>query len=248
MAPFRLIVRRVSTIGLVTVLATTAGVVVTAGAGASTPTAIVRTSGAALNVRSAPNTSSKVLRRLPNKSSVTLDCSTTGPAVTSPGGVKTKLWYRTTKGGYLSDAFLKTGSNSSITRACVSETGRTWGSTRMTNPGAAGNCTWGAYEYFKRQTGVYPDLRGNAKDIAASARKTGWTVVLPAQAHSIVVFQPGVYWANARYGHTAWVTSTERRSDGVYVNIVEMNWRGLGVWSTRTIKDIHGMSYILAPS
>jgi len=45
----------------------------------------------------------------------------------------------------------------------------------------------------------------------------------------------------------AWVTGVEHRSDGVYINIVEMNWRGLGIWSTRTVKDIRGMSYILAP-
>jgi len=105
----------------------------------------------------------------------------------------------------------------------------------------------GAYEYFRKRTGVYPLVHGNAKDVATSARANGWTVVLPAQANSIVVFQPGVYRANKKYGHMAWVTSVEHRRDGVYVNIVEMNWRGLGVWSTRTVKDMRGMSYVLAP-
>lgn len=243
----RLLIRRLSTIGVAAMLVAGAGVTVATSVDAAVPTGVVRTSGSALNVRQAPNTTSPVLRRLKNKSSVALDCSLSGMSVKSPAGLKTKLWYRTTKGGYVSDAFLRTGSNGSITRTCASETGRTWGKTRTYNSGASGNCTWGAYEYFHKRTGVYPLVRGNAKDVAASAKANGWTVVLPAQANSIVVFQPGVDRANSRYGHMAWVTAVEHRRDGVYVDIVEMNWRGLGVWSTRTVKDIHGMSYILAP-
>ena len=243
----RLLIRRLSTIGVAATLVAGAGVTVATGVDAAVPTGVVRTSGSALNVRQAPNTTSPVLRRLKNKSSVALDCSIGGMSVTSPAGLKTKLWYRTTTGGYVSDAFLRTGSNGSITKTCISETGRTWGKTRTYNSGARGNCTWGAYESFHKRTGVYPFVHGNAKDVAVSAEANGWTVVLPAQANSIVVFQPSVYRANKKYGHVAWVTAVEHRSDGLYIDIVEMNWHGLGVWSTRTVKDIHGMSYILAP-
>jgi surface antigen len=243
----RLLIRRLSTIGVAAAIVAGVGVSVAASVDAAGPTGVVRTSGSALNVRQAPNTTSPVLRELTNQSSVGLDCSIAGMPVTSPAGVQTRLWYRTTKGGYVSDAFLLTGSNRSITKSCVGETGRAWGKTSNYNSGASGNCTWGAYEYFARWTGVYPLVSGNAKDVAASAKANGWTVVLPAQANSIVVFQPGIYLANNRYGHVAWVTGVEHRSDGVYIDIVEMNWRGLGVWSTRTVKDIRGMSYILAP-
>jgi surface antigen len=243
----RLLIRRLSTVGIAATLVAGAGVAMAAGVDAAVPIGIVRTSGPALNVRQAPNTTSPVLRRLKNKSTVALDCSMNGITVKSPTGVKTKLWYRTTKGGYVSDAFLRTGSNRSITRSCVSETGRTWGKTSSYNSGASGNCTWGAYEYFRKKTGVYPLVHGNAKDVAASARANGWSVVLPAQTNSIVVFQPGIAHANRTYGHMAWVTGVEHRRDGVYINIIEMNWRGLGVWSTRTVKDVRGMSYILAP-
>lgn len=243
----KLWLRRLSTIGVSAALVAGAGVSMAASVDAAGATGIVRTTGSALNVRQAPNTTSPVLRRLANKSAVGLDCSMTGISVTSPAGVKTKLWYRTTKGGYVSDAFLRTGSNGSITKSCVSETGRTWGKTSSYNSGARGNCTWGAYEYFRKRTGVYPLVHGNAKDVAASAKANGWTVVLPAQVNSIVVFQPGIASANRTYGHMAWVTGVQHRRDGVYVNIIEMNWRGLGVWSTRTVKDVRGMSYILAP-
>lgn len=247
MTQTRLWIRRLSTIGVAATLVAGAGVSVAAGVDAAGPTGVVRTSGSALNVRQAPNPTSPVVRQLNNESAVVLDCSMTGISVTSPGGVHTKLWYRTTKGGYVSDAFLRTGSNRSITKSCVGETGRTWGKTGNYNSGASGNCTWGAYEYFRKRTGVYPLVHGNAKDVAASAKANGWTVVLPAQANSIVVFQPGIYQANMKYGHMAWVTGVEDRRDGVYIDIIEMNWRALGVWSTRTVKDIRGMSYILAP-
>jgi surface antigen len=243
----RLFIRHLSTIGVAATVLTGAAVTVAAGVDAAVPAGVVRTSGALLNVRQAPNTTSAILRQIKNRSSVALECSMSGITVKSPAGVKTKLWYRTTKGGYVSDAFLRTGSNRSITKSCVGESGRTWGKTDTYNSGAAGNCTWGAYEMFRKRTGVYPRVHGNAKDVAASATAHGWTVVLPAQANSIVVFQPGVAKANRKYGHMAWVTSVEHRRDGVYIDIVEMNWRGLGQWSTRTVKDVHGMSYILAP-
>lgn len=191
----RLLLRRLSTIGVASVLVAGAGVSVAANVDAAVPNGIVRTTGSQLNVRQAPITTSAILRQIKNKTSVALDCSMTGISVKSPSGVKTKLWYRTTKGGYVSDAFLRTDSNGSITKTCISETGRAWGKASKLNSGASGNCTWGAYEYFRKRTGVYPLIHGNAKDGAASAEGNGWTVVLPAQANSIVVFQPGVYHA-----------------------------------------------------
>lgn len=124
---------------------------------------------------------------------------------------------------------------------------RTWGTTASSNTAQWGQCTWGAKEKFKQATGVYPALTGNAKDWDTSARNTGWTVVLDAEARSIVVFEPGVQGANATYGHVAWVDSVEYRSDGRWIHITEMNYKGVGVWSQRVVKDVGGMSYILAP-
>ena len=80
------------------------------------------------------------------------------------------------------------------------------------------------------------------------ARDAGYTTVLdaPLAANAIVVFQPGVQGASS-YGHVAWVLSTQQRTDGRYITIVEHNWTGTGaVDHTRTIKDVVGMSYILA--
>lgn len=127
--------------------------------------------------------------------------------------------------------------------------GRAVGAKRNYNAGVAGNCTWGAYQKWFEATGYYPALAGDAGNWANSARAAGWTVVLDAQPRSIVVFTPAL--AGNSVGHVAWVTSTERRADGLYINIIEMNsgWNGGGFnrWNTRTTKDVVGMSYILAP-
>ncbi|GAB3588175.1 CHAP domain-containing protein [Calidifontibacter terrae] len=136
-----------------------------------------------------------------------------------------------------------------MTPACATPIpGRAVGQKSATNTGYGGQCTWGAMEQWRAATGYYPYITGNAKDWAASARAHGWTVVLDAQPRCIVVFQPGVQGADRTYGHVAWVTSIQRRADGLYVTFTEMNgpagpWR----YDVRTVKNVVGMSYILAP-
>jgi surface antigen len=126
---------------------------------------------------------------------------------------------------------------------------RTTGRTQATNPGAAGQCTWGAAQKWFEASGSYPSLGGNALAWRDSAAAVGWTVVDDAQDRSMVVFQPGVAGAGP-YGHVAWVDSVSQRSDGRYVHVTEMNnayMGGLGIFNDRDIKDVPGMSYVLLP-
>ncbi len=150
-----------------------------------------------------------------------------------------------TQYGYGATSGLANASNP-YTWFCRWSITRARGTTRSYNGGYAGQCTFGAHAKFHDATGVYGAWSGNAWQWSASARNNGWTVVNDAQARAIVVFQPGVQGAS-KWGHVAWVDSVEQRSDGLYIHITEMNWRGLGVWSTRVVKDIAGTSYILAP-
>ncbi|MGI5499853.1 CHAP domain-containing protein [Lentzea sp. CA-135723] len=126
---------------------------------------------------------------------------------------------------------------------------RAVGATTDHNLGLDGQCTWGAYEKFHEATQRWPLFSGNAADWSASARNNGWTVVLDAEVRSIVVFAPGVQGADPTYGHVAWVDNVEMRPDGTrWISITEMNGAaGPGKWSNRTIQDVVGMSYILAP-
>ncbi|WP_458683591.1 CHAP domain-containing protein [Prescottella equi] len=175
----------------------------------------------------------------------------------------TNIWNRLSGGGYVTDAMLETGSNNAVVPVCGSSapapnTGRATGQTRGNNAGAAGYCTWGAYQKWFEASGRrhYPALVGNATDWDNSARQSGWTVVLDAQPRSIVVFEASLVGG---VGHVAWVDRVENRPDGRYISITEMNYgpggtaangyktTGFNKWNTRVIKDVPGMSYILLP-
>jgi surface antigen len=126
---------------------------------------------------------------------------------------------------------------------------RTMGVHRTGNSGDPGQCTWGALQMWFQNSGYYPDIEGNAKDWADSARTHGWTVVNGAQPRSIVVFQPGLPGVDPN-GHSAWVNSVSQRLDGQWINMTEMNdatHGGVGAWWTVDIRDEPGMSYILMP-
>lgn len=122
----------------------------------------------------------------------------------------------------------------------------TWGSTKTSNTGAAGNCTWYAYDRFKKFSGVYPYLSGDAYNWDNAATARGWLVRGVPSTQSIVVFEKYVQGSGS-LGHVAWVDATRMQPDGQYVHVVEMNYRGLYVVSDRWVKHVSGMSYITAP-
>jgi surface antigen len=228
---------------------------------ANTRVVTVNTGGGPVNVREGTGTNTRLLRTIPNKTRVTIVCYLRGQVFNGgPYGASTNIWNRLDSGGYVTDGMLETGSNNPVVPGCSGSgpapapaPGRATGQTRNFNAGASGQCTYGAYQkWFEASaTRNYPALTGSAKDWANSARATGWTVVLDAEPRSIVVFQPGVYQADRTYGHVAWVNNVEKRADGRYINITEMNYglngSGLNRWHSRTVKDIPGMSYILQP-
>lgn len=217
-----------------------------ASAGVFTAKVLSTSSIKYVNVRAQATTSSTVLRTIASGQNVGLNCYSRGTSVTGPYGAST-LWYSIDGGGWVTDAYIWTGSSNPVTPACGTS-GRTVGQTRTYNAAySAGECTHLAYQKAsERLGGRFPALSGDAKNWKASAQATGWTVVADAQPNAIVVFQQGVYGALGT-GHVAWVTSTQQRSDGLYITITEKNWTGYGVISTRTIKDVSGMSYILIP-
>jgi surface antigen len=125
----------------------------------------------------------------------------------------------------------------------------TWGTTRAVNGGAAGNCTWYAYERFKQFSGVYPDFSGgNAYTWNETAVARRWQVLNQPVTQAVVVFERGVQSADATAGHVAWVDFIRPRGDGgTDIHVWEMNFVGLNVVSQRWIRHVAGMSYIMAP-
>ncbi len=95
------------------------------GAGATTHGGTVHTtSGSSLTIRAKATTNSSALGHVPNGKHVTISCQTTGQSVKGRYGTST-VWDKTTYGGhtgFVSDAYVYTGSDGRVASACKSGT------------------------------------------------------------------------------------------------------------------------------
>lgn len=219
-------------------------------------TVTVNTGSRDLNVRSAPSTTSQRVGSVRDGARITITCYTRGTVFNGgPYDMSTDLWNRLADGGYVTDAMLDTGSDDPVVPPCATEsmrpaepraTGRTVGS----NPADEGSALWGAMEkwYFASGKRSYPAVDGAPRDLAASARSAGWTVVKEPRDRALVVIPPGVLDAPDA-GHVAWVDATSSRADGLYLRITEMAAadRAPHIWSGRTVQAVPELSYILLP-
>jgi hypothetical protein len=86
---------------------------------AALPTGTIRISPC-LNLRSGPNGSTTLIGCIPEDTVISIECTAQGDAVTGPWDTTT-IWDRTTYGGttgYVSDAYVYTGTNSAVAPAC----------------------------------------------------------------------------------------------------------------------------------
>ncbi|WP_253778210.1 hypothetical protein [Goodfellowiella coeruleoviolacea] len=110
------------TVSLVAVVATVlVGTAIPASAAAS---GTVKTSGTALSVRRAPSLKATVVGSVANGTQISIDCQQTGSLVTGGTYEDTYTWdYVPSLGGYVSDAYIYTGSNGRIAPDCGVGTG-----------------------------------------------------------------------------------------------------------------------------
>ncbi|MCT7355716.1 SH3 domain-containing protein [Streptomyces sp. 15-116A] len=73
--------------------------------------------GVRLNVRSGPGTGYTLVRVLPEGAKVPIFCQTPGTTVTGPYGTS-KIWDNIDNGEYVSDAYVKTGSDGYVAPRC----------------------------------------------------------------------------------------------------------------------------------
>lgn len=73
--------------------------------------------GTRVNVRSGPGTQYSIVRILPVGSWVGIRCQTPGETVTGPYGT-TNIWDNIAAGEFISDAYVKTGSDGYVARRC----------------------------------------------------------------------------------------------------------------------------------
>lgn len=203
---------------------------------------------------------------------LTLQCSKRGQAVKGyfsfaiPNGGWDNLWYKVSDNYFVADVDIETGSNNPVAPDCgtpqpqpqpqpqqpAASAGRTKGATSPgPNPLArfVGECTYGAQEEMKKRTGFYiPALNKHAKFWDDIAQSTGWQVVRNGpQARALVVFEPGVQYADPNNGHVAWVDSVTQLGGKPAVAITEWNYKGQRYPTKRTVAHVPGMSYILIP-
>ncbi|MFJ1972256.1 SH3 domain-containing protein [Streptomyces sp. NPDC087903] len=74
--------------------------------------------GVRLNVRSGPGTTYGIVRILAEGAMVPIFCQTPGSTVTGPYGT-TKIWDNIDSGEYVSDAYVKTGSDGYVAARCA---------------------------------------------------------------------------------------------------------------------------------
>ncbi|MFI7498850.1 SH3 domain-containing protein [Streptomyces sp. NPDC049687] len=74
--------------------------------------------GVRLNVRSGPGTSYSIVRVLPEGSRVAIYCQTPGSTITGPYGTS-NIWDNISSGEYVSDAYVRTGSDGYVASRCA---------------------------------------------------------------------------------------------------------------------------------
>jgi len=85
-------------------------------AGTATGTVNVN-KGYRLTVRKAPRSSARKVRSLANGAQVTIVCQTNGERVTGRYGTSI-IWNKLARGGYVSDAYVYTGSDGRVAKDC----------------------------------------------------------------------------------------------------------------------------------
>jgi LasA protease len=88
------------------------------GALAATEGIVDTDDGRSLNRRKGPGTGHPVIDTLPDGATVAIACSARGTTHTGRGGYATDLWNRLTDGGWVSDAFVWTGTPEPVNGYC----------------------------------------------------------------------------------------------------------------------------------
>jgi uncharacterized protein YraI len=104
--------RRIATTGLLAALGLTVGATPALAASGT-----VDTTGAPVTVRSAPSTTSTSVGSLADGAKVTITCQTYGTSVTGTFGTST-IWDKLSTGGYVSDAYVYTGTDGLAAPLC----------------------------------------------------------------------------------------------------------------------------------
>lgn len=132
-------------------------------------------------IRTGPTTSYQVIGSIPYRTSVTITCTTRGQSMTGPYGATT-LWDKVSyngKVGYVTDAYIYTGSASAVAPACSTSPTSTKGQ-RVASyaKSMVGRTGWNGWcekwvEHVWGTTGRYPSAIAHYNAVRAQVRTTG---------------------------------------------------------------------------
>ncbi|MES5819723.1 hypothetical protein [Streptomyces sp. RG80] len=98
-------------------LAGTAGAFLTVLGAASQASAASYAVVSTVNMRTGPGTSYSIVKEIKQGTNVTLVCQTPGQTITGPLGTSS-IWDKLADGGYISDTYLRTGSDGYVAPRC----------------------------------------------------------------------------------------------------------------------------------
>ncbi len=134
---------RAARVGLASLGATMAGVLLFSGSAAAASGTVHTNSGASVNVHSGPHTSDTVVGSVASGASVTIDCQTHGTTVTGKYGTSNIWDHIPGKHGYITDTYVYTGSDGTVAPACGSSGGTACSVSGLGDPrGCAAAVTW----------------------------------------------------------------------------------------------------------
>lgn len=144
----------------------------------ATASGTVNTNGTPLNVRATPSTSGTIVGTLADGASISIDCQTYGSTVTGTYGT-TDIWdHVPAKSGYVSDAYVYTGSDTLVAPLCSGTTLKTCKSTFGNPRTCAEAVTWAKNH---ETTSYHSDYAGRCDHVMALAY--GWSASGSATAH-----------------------------------------------------------------
>ena len=210
---------------------------------AASATGRVNTSGINLNVRAKPHTSATVVGSLADGASISIDCQTYGDTVSGTYGT-TNIWdHVPAKGGYVSDTYVYTGSDTLVAPLCSGTTSASCSASGLGDPNTCAQAVSWAKSH--ETTTYHSDYAGRCDHVMALAY--GWSASgsTTARAHWLAI--PSSYKhagdSNVPAGGLAFFSGGSTGAGHVMIsigggNFVSTDIHGSGTFTVTTIAEI----------
>ncbi len=206
-------------------------------------TGTVNTNGTALNVRSTPHVGATVVGSLADGASITIDCQTYGDSVTGTYGTSNIWDHVPAKGGYVSDTYVYTGSDTLVAPLCSGTPTQSCSGSGLGNPRTCGEAVTWAKNHVT--TTYHSDYAGRCDHVMGLAY--GWSASGSVSARSHWLNTPSAYKhagdSNVPAGGLAFFSGGSQGYGHVMISIgggyfLSTDIHGSGTFTKTTISEI----------